>query len=180
MKKQSIKAVLILTILCAVVAAILGTANYFTAAKIAENAEKTRTEARSAVLPDGEYTFREADISAFGDSSVTAAWEAQKNGETVYYVFQMETKGYATGLILMCGVDKDGKITGTKTVSSSETPSLGGKTDRDAYREQYIGLTKGQLGQVEGIAGATKTSEAYRNAASDALNAFGILTGGDN
>lgn len=180
MKKQSIKAVLVLTILCAVVAAILGTANYFTAAKIAENAEKTRAEARSAVLPDGEYTFREADISALGDSSVTAAWEAQKNGETVYYVFQMETKGYATGLVLMCGVDKDGKITGTKTVSSSETPSLGGKTDREAYRKQYVGLAKGQLGQVDGIAGATKTSEAYRNAVSDALNAFGILTGGEN
>ena len=58
--KQSVKAVAVLTLLCAVVAALLGTANYFTAGKIAENRERSRDEARSADLPAGEHRFAEA------------------------------------------------------------------------------------------------------------------------
>lgn len=178
--KRSVKAVAVLTLLCAVVAALLGTANYFTAGKIAENQERSRDEARSAVLPDGEYTFAEVSSARLPEgSSVTAAWEAKQNGETVAYVFQMETKGYASGLVLMCGISAEGRVTGTETVSSSETPSLGGKTERDAYKDQYVGLGENDLSSVDGISGATKTSLAYRNAVADAFLAYQIITGGE-
>lgn len=178
--KQSLKAILVLTLLCAIVAAVLGTANYFTVDKIAENSEKALTKARAAVLPSGEYEFEAVELPFLeGGTTVTAAWAAKQNGKTVAYVFQMQTKGYASGLTLACGISVDGKVTGTETVSSNETPSLGGKTEKDTYKNQYVGKGSAELSGIDGISGATKTSVAYKNAIADAFRAFEAITGGD-
>lgn len=183
--KESVKAVAVLTVLCMVIAGILGAANYVTAGKIAENNQKALENARSAVLPEGNYSFREIDSKMYGESAgtVTAAWEAVSEGKTVGYVFRMETKGYAAGLVLTCGISTEGTVTGTATVSTNETPSLGGKTQKPAYADQYLGKHAGELQGIDAVSGATKTSNAYRNAVSDAFRAYEAIrsvTGGND
>ena len=73
----------------------------------------------------------------------------------------------------MCGVNADGTVSGTKCLSSSETLGY-----EKTYGENLVGKTSETVDEVATIAGATKTTAAYRNAVKDALNAAIILGGG--
>lgn len=167
--KQHLKSVLSLTIICAVVAVLLGAVNGITAPIIEEQQEKAANEALVEVLPGGEG-FEEIDLSSYElPATITKAYR-EKNGG---YVFQMTTAGYATGFVVMCGVDAEGKVTGATCITSGET--LGVEKE---YGKNLVGATKDTVDGVDTVAGATKTTLAYRNAAKDALNAVIILSGG--
>ena len=66
------------------------------------------------------------------------------------------------------------KITKVTTVSSNETPSIGGQTENESYTNQYIGKDSALTGVV-GVSGATVTSTAYKAAIQDAFTAFNLL-----
>jgi Na+-translocating ferredoxin:NAD+ oxidoreductase RnfG subunit len=77
----------------------------------------------------------------------------------------------------MCGISSDGKIVQTKTLSSSETKTIGGKTESEDYTSQYEGLDSDFADKVDAISGATITSTAYEAAISDAFTALNIVSG---
>lgn len=55
------------------------------------------------------------------------------------FVFMVEGKGYGGTVKGIVGIDADGIITGTKILSHSETPSLGGKTAEEPFQSQFPG-----------------------------------------
>lgn len=171
--KKSIKSVLVLVCICAAVALLMALTNFITAPIIKRNEDKNANAALLEVFPNGG-SFETVDISSYTlPATVTQAYRAEKGG----YVVKMTTTGYASGMVLMCGVSADGKIVGTKLISSGETPSIGGAA-AGSFAEAVLGKDLDSIDGVDTVAGATKTTTAYRSAVKDALNAAVILGGG--
>ena len=171
--KKSINSVLVLVCICAAVALLMALTNFITAPIIKRNEDKNANAALLEVFPNGG-SFETVDISSYTlPATVTQAYRAEKGG----YVVKMTTTGYASGMVLMCGVSADGKIVGTKLISSGETPSIGGAA-AGSFAEAVLGKDLDSIDGVDTVAGATKTTTAYRSAVKDALNAAVILGGG--
>lgn len=168
--KQYLKSVASLTIICAVIAVLLAAVNSLTAPVIAEHEAAAANEALLVVMPEGE-NFEAVDLAAY--ELPTSIVEAYHETTTGGYVFKMETAGYSSGFIIMCGVDAEGAVTGAVCLGSSETLGY-----EKTYGDQLIGATLESVETVDTVAGATKTTGAYRGAAKDALSAFVILNGG--
>lgn len=171
--KKSVKSILVLVCICATVSILLALTNSITAPIIEENEQKNANAALLEVLPDGG-SFEQVDISSFTlPSTVTQAYRAENGG----YVIKLNTTGYASGMVLMCGISSDGKVAGTKLIASGETPSVGGAA-ASTFAGAVLGKDIGSIDSVDTISGATKTTAAYRSAVKDALNSVVILEGG--
>ena len=165
MVKNKIIPTVVLSAICIAVALILSVANIFTAPKIEENQRKKVTEALKEVYPQSE-SFEEVDISSLGLPTEISAVYATNDGG---YVFKASVKGYSTGLVIMCGIDAEGKITGTRYIESKETNGAEKILDGS-----FNGLTSGSA-LPEFIKGSTRTSEAYRSAVELSFRSFEIL-----
>jgi electron transport complex protein RnfG len=167
--KKHIKSVISLTAICAVVALLLGVTNFITAPIIKKQEDQKVAKALLVVLPNGEE-FKNVDLSSYKlPATVTEAY-SEKNGG---YVFKMTTTGYASGLVVLCGVDSEGKVTGATCIASSETNGA----EKD-YGSKFINKTADEVDSIDTVSGSTKTTLAYKNAVKDALNSFTILNGG--
>ncbi len=167
--KRYIKSVISLTAICAIVALLLSLSNYITAPIIKKHEDLKTAKALLVVMPKGE-DFKKVDLSSYKlPATVTEAY-SEKNGG---YVFKMTTTGFSSGLVIVCGIDKDGKVVGATYTASAETYGA-----EKTYGKNLVGATIDTVDAVDTVAGTTKTTTAYRNAVKDALNSFIILNGG--
>jgi Na+-translocating ferredoxin:NAD+ oxidoreductase RnfG subunit len=155
---------------CAFLTVALAVTNSITAPIIAENEKAAANKALLVVMPDGK-SFEKLDISKYTlPSTVTEAYKAETGG----YVLKLETAGYSSGFIIMCGVNADGTVSGAVTLASGETLGY-----EKTYGEALKGKGMEDIEKADTVSGATKTTEAYRAAVKDALSAAVILGGGD-
>ncbi len=120
----------------------------------------------NAVMPDAaEFTPVETEGL---DETVTQVYSSDTGG----YVFNLDATGYYPHMMILCGVDADGVITGAVCTESSE--SLG---KENTYGESFTGVTAESVDDVPVITGATKTTKGYKKAIKVALEAFEILKG---
>ena len=167
--KKSIKSIVALVCICAVVAILMAITNVFTAPIISENENKKANAALLEVMPNGG-SFEKVDISKHElPATVTEAYKAENGG----YVIKLTTTGYSTGFVIMCGVNADGTVSGAVCLASTET--LG---KEQTYGQNFVGKDSDGVDAVEIISGATKTTSAYRSAIKDAINTAIILGGG--
>lgn len=168
--KNNIKAVISLTAICMVVSFLLALTNSITAPVIKKQESDAVNETLTKVLPEGK-DFAQVDLSKYElPETVKEAYSEASGG----YVFKLETAGYNSGLVLMCGVNAEGIVAGTAYISGSET--LGYET---TYGEKLVNATADTIDSVDTVAGATKTTAAYKNAVKDSLNSAIILSGGE-
>ncbi len=166
---KNIKSVISLTAICAVIAVLLALTNYITAPIIEKQGNAAVNEALSVVLPDGK-DFQQLDTSAYElPATITEVYASKDVG----YVFKMSTSGYASGLVVMCGIDMDGNVVGATCIASNETNGV-----ENDYGSKVIGTNADTIEKVDTVSGSTKTSLGYRNAIKDALNALIIVRGG--
>ncbi len=168
MKKQ-IKSVISLFSICAVIAVILAITNALTAPKIKENEDNATNAALLEVLPSGK-NFKSVDIST--NSEIPATVKEAYSEDNGGYVFKLETSGYASGFIIMCGIDASGTVSGATCLASGETLGY-----EKTFGEALKGKDLSNVNDVNTVSGATKTTGAYRSAVRDALNAFALLNG---
>ena len=172
MKNLNAKSIIVLTVICLVVSIALAGVNYATAPIIEEADAAAAFEACFKVMP-GANDFENVALPEGLPATVTAVYR-ETSGQG--YAVKLSTKGYDTGLVILCGISAEGTLTGTTIVSSNETPSIGGQCAKPDYSDQYKGLGS-DLSSVEGVSGATLTSTGYKNAVADALKAFAALEG---
>ena len=171
--KNSVKSILVLVTISAIVAIAMAVTNYVTAPIIEKNEQMKANSALLEVYPDGG-NFETMDVSAYElPSTVSEVFSASNGG----YVVKLNTTGYSSGMVIMCGISADGKVVSTKLISSAETPSIGGVA-ATSFEEKLPGADVGTIDAVDTIASATKTTLGYRNAVKDALNTAVILGGG--
>ncbi|MBE6596231.1 MAG: FMN-binding protein [Ruminococcaceae bacterium] len=168
MVKSKLMPTIVLSAICVAVALLLAGVNTFTLPRIeAAQAEKANA-ALIEVLPGGG-DFEEIPIEGM-PTEVTAAYKSSNGG----YVFQMTVTGYKPGLVIMCGIDSDGKIAGAKFIQSNETLSA-----EVGLGDKFVGYDRESI-TTDIIAGPTAklTTNAYYQAIEAALNAFEIANGG--
>lgn len=168
MSMKYVKSVAVLSAICLILAAALGAVNMLTSSVI-EAAEIEAVNKALAEVREGAEKFTKIDISSYGNlpATVTEAYSADDIGG---FVVKLTTKGYASGLVIMVGIDGEGVVTGTKVLSSGET--LG---EEKTYGENLIGSDIESVDGVATVSGATMTTGAYKNAVKDALSAADIF-----
>ncbi len=166
---KQMKSVIVLVCICAVVALALAVTNNITAPIIEQNQNAAANEALLEVMPNGK-DFEKLDISKFTlPSTVTEAYSEAGGG----YVVRLVTTGYGSGLEIMCGVNADGTVSGAVCLASTETFGA-----EKTYGQNFIGKDAAGVDSVDTVSGVTMTTNAYRSAIKDALNAAIILSGG--
>lgn len=168
MRKLNLIPTVVLSSICIIVALLLSVVNGFTGAVIEGNSSNKTNEALAEVLPGAE-NFTKLDVNNYDFySEVIEAYEAENGG----LVFKMSVVGYKAGLVILCGVDADGNIAGSKYLESQETNGVENKLD-GFYNGKNAENIKAEI-----IAGSTKTSKAYFKAIEIALDSFTVVKEG--
>ena len=177
--KKILKLTVILFIVCAIVAGVLGVINELTKDRIAEQNRLKTEKAYAAVLVADSYEKVDFDAAAFPTvDSISKAGD-------VGYVVETTFSGAQGSITMAVGVDADLKVTGISIIKHAETAGLGAvaaSTNEKgvAFREQFIGEDKNVAitkagGNIEAISGATITSRAVAQAAGNAVCAVEAL-----
>ncbi len=176
-----LKLSLVLFLICAVTAGILGIVNALTWKRIDAISHQKEYEAYAAVLASGSgYTEVEFDKTAF--PSVDSI---QQSNDGNGYVVTSTFSGAQGSITMACGVSTELTCTGISIIEHSETSGLGAvaastSAAGEAFRAQFVGqgadiaLSKAG-GSIDALAGATITSTAVTNAAAASIAAVAAL-----
>jgi len=164
---------IILFVICLVFTFALAFVNRMTAPIIAQGQITALNEVRSKVLPAAE-SFTEIAGVKFPEG-VSEVYRAD-NG--MGFVFRSAAKGFAGNVTFIVGVDMDGKITGIEMFEHDETPGLGSKVADRNFLQNWYG--DADPSSVDGITGATRTTNALRNALIRAKEAYMLVKEGQN
>ncbi len=166
---KNIKPTIVLSCICMAVALILSAINMITGPIIEEHRAAAANGALIEVMPEGG-SFEEIDISTLGlPEAITNAYK-ETSGKG--YVFRVVSTGYKSGMVIMVGVDSEGKITGSKCLETQDTFGKEPQID-NSYNGQSLADFAPNM-----ISGATMTSSGYRDAVSNALQGFTLASGG--
>lgn len=168
--KKSIINLSIFVCICTVITLLLAITNSVTEPIIIKNQNASANKALLEVMPEGEG-FDPVQLEGLALPGTVSEIFKETNGKG--YVIKLITQGYGGEMVIMCGVDSNSVVTGAVCISSNET--LG---KEKTYGENFMGKDAQGVEGVDTIAGATKTTSAYKNAVTDALKAVIILGGG--
>lgn len=170
--------ILVLVLICAIMSGLLALTNDATASIIAAAEAKAKEEARMEVLSAAD-SFEKVEADGLPD----AVKEVYKAANGAGYTFSIVAEGYGgkNTLKMTVGIDAEGKITGTKVLSQSETPGLGAKIVTDAnFYGQFPGKDAAYVSDIKNIdtiSGATRSSNFYRLALTYAFEAYDMVKG---
>ena len=164
--KYILRLTLILFLITAVVAGLLGLVNYLTEDRIDELTRQKAEAAMQEVFPAGNYE----EIPA-GEDGITAAYRADDAG----YVVRVSVNGFGGAIDMMVGVDNAGTVTGVSIISHGETASLGANCTREDFRARFVGASDTLAvskdgGSIDALTGATVTSRAVVSGVNLALD----------
>lgn len=152
----------------------------------ADGEEAKNVSAQMAILSASEET--KLDLTAY--TGLPSAVVSATKTATGNYVLEVKGAGYginggneyhpASGeyIFIKVSMTGEGKIIDCLTVSQAETPSFGGACGEEAFYGQFAGKTEADYEEIDGIAGATLTTNGYKKAILRAFEAVKILEGG--
>lgn len=177
-----VKLAVVLFLVCAIVAGILGVVNIITADKIAEQDRIKTDKAYAAVLTSDGYEDIEFDNSSAEFQTIDKIAKAT-GGEG--YVVTTTYSGAQGSITMAVGVDNDYKCTGISIISHAETSGLGAKAAEQSefgtnWRASFVGqgddvALKKYGGEIDSITAATITSNAVAGAVSTCIKAVESL-----
>ncbi len=166
MNKKNIMPIAVLTLICVIVAALLGVVNLFTSPIIDEMEAQKIYDSLREVL-DG--TFEPvSSLPENAPKSVNAMYKVTDGGVLKGHVVTLTVKGYAGDISVTVGVDTEGNV--TKAVVTKESESHGKPGMKD-YPKNFEGVASDKVADVELFTGATVSSTAIKGAVIDAVNA---------
>lgn len=150
----------------------------------AENASAL-TDAVSRIQ---SVTTEDIDLGAYPELEKTVVYAAKTSSGN----FVVETKGAGYGIkggneyhpasgeyiIVRISMTPDGRIIDCLTVSEGETDGLGDACADESFYGQFAGKTEENYTEIDAIAGATMTTDGYKQAIERAFAAVNILKGG--
>ena len=185
-----LKLTLVLFLICAIVAGVLGVVDSITRGPIQAYQTNKTNEAYAKVMPvdtaEGAEKYIPVDLSALGLATTVNA-----NGQKIKilsvsqaadgsgYVVETEFSGAQGTIVMVVGVSNSLQCTGISITQHSETSGLGANAASTAevgvnFRQQFVGADKGvQLkkagGEIDALSGATITSRSVTNATAAAI-----------
>ncbi len=177
--KETLKLAIILFLITAVSTGILAVVNNFTSAVIAERQAEELKAGLSIVSPEADE-FQPIDDGDLATAQtdypmVDNMYEALSGGNVIGYVFEMTAKGgYAGDINLILGIDNaTQEITGFQVLEHGESPGFGALAAEPEFAEGTIGATNAD--EIQGISGATKTTDAIKGAITEAYGAMDLV-----
>ena len=176
--KKVIKLTVVLFIICALVAAVLGVVNEVTKDPIALRAKEKTETAYKAVLPKADE-FIEVPKEAYADNKTIDKISEAKNGAG--YVVETTFSGAQGSITMAVGVDSNGLCRGISIIKHSETSGLGevaassserGQSFRNQFKDKDETIT---FKDIDAITGATITSKAVTAAVANAIEVVNSL-----
>ena len=172
--KEIVRPAVVLLIITAVAAMLLGIVSETTKTAIAEQSAKTEAAAMAAVMPDEFETLYDTANGDTIEGTIKKVAKATKGGETIGFVLTTAPSGFGGEVSTMVGVDVNGVVTGLRVLSHAETPGLGALATSPDFYEQFVGaaspiqVTK-DGGEIVPITSATITSRAVSSGADEAV-----------
>ena len=172
--KKVLKLTVVLFLICAIVAAVLGEVNAVTIGPITEREREKTEKAYKAVLPYAD-SFTELDRSSYADFKTIDKISAADNGAG--HVVETTFSGAQGSITMAVGVDSEGKCAGISIIKHSETSGLGevaaSSSERGlSFRKSFIGKDETiTINDIDAITGATITSKAVTGAVATAIQA---------
>jgi len=167
--KDFVKPVIVLIAICLLMTAALAFVNQVTEPVIAEAEEKAQNDALNELVPDCEYiavSISDTDYETdYPSVDITNIFKAVRGEETVAYIIKAVSDGYHSGgLTLMIAINPLGNVIATKTLANEESAGVGSKVSNSDFEKQFAGLTPQEVYNIDTISGATRSSNAYKNA----------------
>jgi len=163
-----------------------------TATRIAEAEREAKNRALSELLPAGSYdnhlqdAMRLVQDPPLDNKVASPAYLATLDGKPTAVILQVTAAdGYSGSILLLVGIQADGKLAGVRVIRHKETPGLGDKIELS--KSPWIGAFAGTSltapdesgwavkkdgGQFDQFAGATITPRAVVKAVHQALQYF--------
>ena len=171
--------VLVLSGICLVCSALLGTVYAVTKAPI-EASELAKVNAAISAVTPAFDSIPSEDVRTLDDGA--QIYTSRMGGQVVGYAIKVSTSGFGGPLTIMVGFTPDGTVYNTSVISHSETPGLGAKLvdENCAPRVQVKGknpstnkitVTK-DGGEIDAITASTITSRAFLKGVNAAYEVF--------
>ena len=179
--KEIIKPTAVLTAICLVIVALLAGVNLITGPVIAARENAAASGALLEVYPNGSFGADSeiTDLSPYTlPEEITAVYKENNGG----YVFKTAVSGYnkSVKMVILCGVDPEGKITGTKVISNQETTEIAAPlfdlTDNNGF---FVGSQLNAIPDLLASVTPAYTAAGYTAAVKASLNAFIVMNGGE-
>ena len=171
--------VLVLSGICLVCSALLGTVYAVTKAPIEASELAKVNAAISAVTPAFDNIPSE-EVRTVDDGA--QIYTSRMDGQVVGYAIKVSTSGFGGPLTIMVGFTPDGTVYNTSVISHSETPGLGAKLvdENCAPRVQVKGKNPATNkisvskdgGEIDAITASTITSRAFLKGVNAAYEVF--------
>ena len=171
MKNRFVHYGIVLLVIAAISAGVLGKVNDFTKTVIKENGIKAVNAARKEVLSSAS-TFDPAKAVKSDGLEFIPGYDEASN--LVGYVTTVASPGYAADIVFVMGITKDGKIAGMNVISSQETPGLGAKIGEKDWQAHWVGKDSSYqfTKSADAFAGATISPNAVYTGLMKALKAY--------
>ncbi|WP_300349005.1 RnfABCDGE type electron transport complex subunit G [Clostridium sp.] len=177
--RENLKLGLILFLITSFAGLLLGVANDFTKEVIAQNSKLSSDDLKE-ILPNAnkieDYAFEKSE-----DSKVSEVYEAKKDSNTEGFVLKVSPKGFNGAIDMVVGISNEGEISGIKILSQAETPGLGARVEEKEFTDKFKGIgikeevkivksSPKNNTEIQGLTGATISSNAVLSGIKDALN----------
>jgi electron transport complex protein RnfG len=180
--KENIKLGLILLLITGVAGLLLGGAYEITKAPIAASIEADKQAALKEILPMADK-FDTADVKIDSNKKISEVNIGLTGTEIAGYAIKVAPRGYSGPVEIMVGISADGKVTGIKILSHTETPGLGANAPKAEFSGQYkdkpinnklevVKVAPSKENQIQAITGATITSKAVTLGVNDAIDFY--------
>jgi len=153
--KEMMRFGFILSLICAVAAALLAGMNSLTKTRIIAQARAEEENSLKEVVPEATH------FEAVKSGNDTLYYKAHdKSGKLIGVAFKASGKGYSSTIETMVGARRDGTITAIKILSQNETPGLGARVSENNFTGQFNNKDIQGLSAVQAITGASISSKA--------------------
>ena len=168
---KTMKSIITLSTICLIIAVALAGVNYITEPFIKAAEDDATNAALRDVYPSASG-FERVDISEYEGiaEAINEIYRADDGG----FVVKLTTTGYSSGMVIMCGIDTEGVVTGAVCIASSETLGY-----EKTYGVSLISKDLSAVSEADTVSGATKTTKAYRDAVALAIETAEQIKGGD-
>lgn len=180
--KESLRLVVVLTLVCLIAALALAGVDRITKEPRLEQKRLAHLKAIKSVLPpldnDPLKDKREIEGMTF--------YLGKREGEIIGVAFSSKGEGYSGFITIIMGVNpEDASITGIEILEHSETPGLGANIEKEEFKNQFkekslanSKLVDGKLavkkdkGDIDTLTGATVSSRGVTEAVDKGLKIF--------
>ncbi|MDR1755171.1 MAG: FMN-binding protein [Eubacterium sp.] len=179
----NVKPTLILTVITAVIAALLIVAS--TVWPEPTGLTETLKEKCVSLAGEGEYMIASNLTGYEAVQSENAIIKNIINNDKKDIIFEVVANGYVKGgLDVLIAMDVNGSVKGIEIVELKETPGLGTKVNDPVFIEKFIGLSEqAQIvktapkndTEVQAITGATYSSKGMADAVNLAIETYKVL-----